>query len=84
MKTSNEEELKNFLSYYPIDSSEDDKTKIYLFMVGQDVLLAVLSIFKYQCGIDYLQYGIDRYNRGIKYLKCYFSSIFLIFYKELL
>lgn len=73
------QEEEEFLKYYAGDVDDNTKQKIMLFKISQDFLWAVWSIYKFNCGVDYLQYGIDRYNRGVNmmndYVKRYFNGI---------
>lgn len=69
------EEEKYFYELYDNNISIEQKTKVTIYKISQDILWAIWAIYRYQCGVDYLQYGIDRYNRGVKMLYEYIKAI---------
>ncbi|WP_338631222.1 phosphocholine cytidylyltransferase/choline kinase family protein [Clostridium baratii] len=72
--SKNDEEL--LLKYYfNGDISHDNKIKLLMNKILQDILWSLWTIIKENEGESYGSYGIDRYNRGIENLEKLYDLI---------
>lgn len=63
-------EEKEFLKYYYHDSiSSKNLEKILIYKILQDFLWSLWTIVKFENGIDFGNYGIERYKRCLKLVK---------------
>ena len=72
--SENDEEL--FLNYYFNEQpSNNNKIKLIINKILQDILWSLWTIIKENEGDSYGSYGIDRYNRGIENIKRLYKLI---------
>lgn len=64
------EEEKIFLSYYYENKiNKKNIEKILIYKILQDFLWSLWTIVKFENGVDFGSYGLDRYNRCVENLK---------------
>lgn len=72
--SENDEEL--FLNhYFKKQPSNNNKIKLIINKILQDILWSLWTIIKENEGDDYGSYGIDRYNRGVENIKRLYKLI---------
>lgn len=72
--SENDEEL--FLKYYFEGAvSQDNKVKLLMNKILQDILWSLWTVIKENEGESYGSYGLDRYNRGVENLEKLYSII---------